>query len=143
MPHNRLARLATTALIFTAVSYVFQVGIACATKLSSGQSVGLDLFSIDPLDWQDIRGTAPILAMRLAASHDASCGARIYDADRSEGAPDRARMADAGPYDCACHGRISHRREHPVRGARQYAAIPQPLERNSPGTLREARHRHA
>jgi sterol desaturase/sphingolipid hydroxylase (fatty acid hydroxylase superfamily) len=65
MPHNRLARLLTLAVIFTAVSYVFQVGIACATRISGGQMVGLDVLSIDPFDWQDIRGTAPILAILL------------------------------------------------------------------------------
>jgi sterol desaturase/sphingolipid hydroxylase (fatty acid hydroxylase superfamily) len=65
MSHDRLARLATTALVFTAVSYAFQAGIGCATRLASGQAVGLDLFSIDPLDWQDIRGMAPILAILL------------------------------------------------------------------------------
>jgi sterol desaturase/sphingolipid hydroxylase (fatty acid hydroxylase superfamily) len=65
MPCSRLVRLLTLAAVFTGASYLFQVATACATRFSAGESVGIDVFAIDPLAWPDIRASAPVLAILL------------------------------------------------------------------------------
>jgi sterol desaturase/sphingolipid hydroxylase (fatty acid hydroxylase superfamily) len=60
-----MVRLLISALIFTAVSYLFQVGATCAAGISEGGLSALrapSLF-VDPFDWQDIRGIAPVLGI--------------------------------------------------------------------------------
>jgi sterol desaturase/sphingolipid hydroxylase (fatty acid hydroxylase superfamily) len=63
--YSRLVRLLTLAAVFTAASYLFQVAIACATRFSAGEGIGIDVFAIDPFDWHDIRGAAPVPAILL------------------------------------------------------------------------------